>query len=59
MKLITQFELASKTTSELYALQRDTFNALYACKPHNADQRTCLASLANLEAEIRSRPDGP
>lgn len=56
MKLITRFELASLSTSVLYALQRDALNALCRCKPHSAEQRTCLASLANLEDEIRSRP---
>jgi hypothetical protein len=55
MKLITRFEMVSKSTSELYALQRETFNALCACKPHSSEQRTCLTSLANLEAEINSR----
>jgi hypothetical protein len=55
MKLITRFELASRSTNELHSLYRDTFNALCRCRPHSAEQRTCLASLANLEAEIRSR----
>jgi len=27
--------------------------------PHSAEQRTCLASLANLEDEIRCRTPGP
>lgn len=55
MKLITRFELASRSTNELFALQRDALNALCRCRPHSAEQRTCLASLANLEAEINSR----
>ncbi len=55
MKLITRFELASHSTSELYALHRDTFKAFCRCRVHSAEQRTCLASLANLEAEINSR----
>ncbi len=46
MKLITRFELASKATSELYALHRDMLNAFACCKAHSAEQRTCLASLA-------------
>jgi hypothetical protein len=57
MKLITRFELASRSTGELYALHRDTLHALCRCKPHSAEQRTCLASLANLQAELRSRPE--
>ncbi len=55
MKLITRFELASRSTNELHSLYRETFNALSRCKPHSAEQRTCLASLANLEDEINSR----
>lgn len=55
VKLITRFEPASRSTSELYALHRDTLNAFCRCRPHSADQPTCLASLANLEAEISSR----
>lgn len=55
MKLITRFELASRSTNELRSLYRDTFNALCSCRPHSAEQRTCLASLKNLEDEIRSR----
>ena len=55
MKLITRFELASRSPNELHTLYRDTFNELCRCKPHSAEQCTCLASLANLEAEINSR----
>ena len=55
MKLITRFELASRSTNELHTLYRDISNALCTCKPHSAEQRTCLASLANLEAEMNSR----
>lgn len=55
MKLITRFELASRSTNELHTIYRDTFNALSHCKAHSAEQRTCLASLANLESEINSR----
>lgn len=55
MKLITRFELASRSTDELHALYRQTFNDLSRCRPHSPEQRTCLASLANLEAEINTR----
>lgn len=54
MKLITRFELAARGTSELYALHRDMLKAFACCKPHSAEQRTCLASIANLENEINS-----
>lgn len=59
MKLITRFELASRGTSELYALRRSVFNALAGSKPSTAERRTALASLENLDAEIRSRPPAP
>jgi hypothetical protein len=55
VKLITRFELASRSTEELHALYREAFNDLCRCRPHSAEQRTCLASLANLEAEINLR----
>ena len=55
MKLITRFELASRSTEELHSLYRETFNDLCRCRPHSAEQRTCFASLANLESEINSR----
>lgn len=55
MKLITRFELASRSTQELHALFRETFNDLCRCRPHSAEQRTCLVSLKNLEDEIKMR----
>ncbi len=55
MKLITRFELASRSTNELHSLYRDIFNALCRFRPHSTEQRTCLASLKNLEDEIKSR----
>lgn len=57
MKLITRFELASRSTNELHSLYRDVFNALCRCRPHSAEQCTCLASLSNIEDEIRSRSE--
>ena len=55
MKLITRFELASKSTSELHALYRETFNALVRSGPGTAERRNALASLENIEAEIACR----
>lgn len=55
MKLITRFELASRSTNELHTLYRETFNTLCGYRPHSAEQRTCLASLTNLEDEIDAR----
>lgn len=59
MKLITRFELASRRTSELYALRRAVFNALANSKPDTAERRAALASLENLNTEIRSRLPAP
>lgn len=56
MNLITRFELASKSTSELHALHRLALEAFARCARGTQERRDALASLANLEAEIRSRP---
>jgi hypothetical protein len=57
MKLLTRFELASKSTGELHALHRDALNAFNAAARGTQDRRDTLATLANLEAEIRARPE--
>lgn len=56
MKLLTRFELASKRTSELHALHRDALTAFNAAARGTQDRRDALASLANIEAELHSRP---
>jgi hypothetical protein len=40
---------------QLYTLHRDMLNAFCHCRPHSAEQRTCLASLANLQVKIDDR----
>ncbi len=55
MRLVTRFELASRSLSELLALHREIFNALAATAPGSAERRNCLASLETLNAEIASR----
>lgn len=57
MKLLSRFELASKRTSELHALQREALKAFAVAAPGSAERRDALASLSNLEAEIRLRPE--
>lgn len=59
MKLITRFELASRSTNELRRLLRDVFNELARSKPDTAQRRNALASLETIRAELASRPDGP
>lgn len=56
MKLITRFELASKSTGELHALHRDALKAFNAAARGTQERRDALTSLANIEAELRSRP---
>ena len=55
MYLITRFELASKSDSELAALYRETFNALARSARESAERRNALASLENIEAERAAR----
>lgn len=56
MKLLTRFELASKSTGELHALHRDALNAFNAAARGTQERRDALATLDILEAEVRSRP---
>lgn len=55
MKLITRFELASKSTRELHVLYREVFNALVRSERETAERRNSLASLENIQNELASR----
>jgi hypothetical protein len=55
MKLITRFELAAKSESELYALLREVFNELARSEPDSHERRNALASLENIQREIGLR----
>jgi len=55
MKLITRFELASKSDGELRGLYRKAFNALIQSAPESAERRNALGSLENLTREINQR----
>ncbi len=55
MKLITRFELAAKSESELYALLREVFNELAKSEPDSHERRNALVSLENIQNEIGSR----
>jgi hypothetical protein len=63
MKLISRFELATRSTDELRALIRDLFNQLARSAPESAELRNALASLENVQAELAYRytrnPGGP
>lgn len=58
MKLVTRFELASRSTNELRGLYSDIFNALVASEENSHERRNALASLENIRAEIASRTPG-
>lgn len=55
MTLITRSELASLNIGELNALYRDTFNALVRSERGTHERRNALASLENIEREMRAR----
>lgn len=55
MKLITIFELAAKSTSELHGLLRMAFNELVASEPHTHQRRNALASIENIQSELFHR----
>lgn len=56
MKLITRFELASKSTSELHALRRDALNTFNRAARGTQERRNALLSLTNLDTELAARP---
>ncbi|MCB1936229.1 MAG: hypothetical protein KDF59_09845 [Nitrosomonas sp.] len=55
MKLITRFELAAKSETELYALLREVFNELARSEPDSHERRNALASIENIQNELASR----
>ncbi len=59
MKLITRFELAAKTETELYALLREVFNELAKSDTNSHQRRNALASIENIQNEIGSRAPSP
>ena len=58
MKLVTRFELAAKSTTELHALYSDIFNALVGCDEHSHERLNALASLENIRTELAYRAPG-
>ena len=55
MKLITRYDLASKSDPELRGLYRQAFNALVQSTPESAERLNALASLENISREINQR----
>ena len=56
MKLLTHFELAARSTSELHALYQQVFNRAARSGRYSDERRTCLASLEVIRVELRNRP---
>lgn len=57
MKLITHFELATKSTFELHGMLRACFNALAMSTTDSAERRNALASIENIQRELGLRFD--
>lgn len=55
MTLITRFDAAKYTLTELRGLLRDLFNQLARLSQDDPDYQITKASMENVEAEIRSR----
>ena len=55
MKLITRFELAAKSETELYTLLREVFNELARSKVGSHERRNALASIENIHTELGAR----
>lgn len=59
MRLITRFELASRSTPELRNLLREAFNALARSAPQTSQRRCALASIENIRTELACRANSP
>lgn len=52
MRLITKFELATKTKDELRGMLREAFNALAMSEANSPERRNALASIENIQCEL-------
>jgi len=59
MKLATRFELAAKSENELRGLLRQAFNVLARSDFDSYERRNALASIENIQNELRSRAPCP
>ncbi|MCP8685957.1 hypothetical protein [Marinobacterium sedimentorum] len=59
MKLMTVFELAVRSDTELQAIAKDAFNELARSEEHSADRHNALATLENVRRVMRSRMPRP
>lgn len=58
MKLISRFEAASYSTTELHALHTQALRAFATAARGSENRRNALASLEAIEAELAARPNG-
>ena len=58
MKLVTRFEAATKTTTELHALHTQALQAFTHAARGSDIRRDALASLETIEAELAARSFG-
>ena len=59
MTLITRFDTATYTITELRGQLRDLFNQLARLSVDDPDYQITKASMENVEAELRSRSPSP
>ena len=59
MRLVTRFELARLTETELRALLRRAFNELAKSKPNTPQRRNALASIEAIQKVLTSMDSGP
>ena len=55
MKLVTRFELAAKTKTELRGLLREGFNELARSEFGSHQRRNAFASIENIQNELNLR----
>ncbi len=55
MKLVTQFEAASRGTTELQGLLRMAFNEAVSLPRNSQERDNALASIETIRAELSSR----
>ncbi|AQZ50866.1 hypothetical protein [Martelella mediterranea] len=58
MKLVSRFEAASRSTTELHGLLKEAFNAFAAEPRGSQDRDVALTSIRNIEAELAARVPG-
>ena len=58
MKLVSRFEAVTLSTAALYGLRKKAFIAFTNAPRDSHAQRTALASMRNIEAELANRPPG-